>query len=192
VHGCLGTLPCLRPELVHVRTCCVSARRSGWRRFDVHDPIGAPTNFRWSRLRFSRTLHARGSGGPRRSAPPESQARVGGSNPVAPTKTPSNPHKQHETQGFKAQALRNVVRHQSPSTAIFCIGLGPNLGPQESQLSDANAGGCWKAAVGSGPTWPLTAREGGFPESIVVFGLPRGSCAAAEAGGVYGLRSSLD
>jgi hypothetical protein len=56
--------------------------------------------------------------------------------------------------------LSGAVCRHSPEFAVFCIGLGPNLGPQEPQLSDANQGGCWKAAVRSGHTRSLAALHG--------------------------------
>jgi Tol biopolymer transport system component len=59
----------------------------------------------------------------------------------------------------------------------------PNLGPQESQLSDANEGGCWKAAVRSGPTRRSAAAHGDSH---------RAPTQALRIGGVYGLRSSID
>ena len=100
---------------------------------------------------------------------------VAGSNPIAPTKSLRNPPKHNEYGHLTRRLFADARCHHSPQVAIFCIGLGPKLGPPESQLSDANAGGCWKAAVRSGHTrWP-TARDGQFPRSVVL------ACRAAAA-----------
>lgn len=87
---------------------------------------------------------------------------VAGSSPVAPTTFLRNLHN-HNQYGHLARPLsaRAVCRH-SPQIAVFCIGLGPNVGPQKSQLSDANQGGCWKAAVKSGHTRRRAAMSGHF------------------------------
>src|SRR5687767_3737831 len=67
---------------------------------------------------------------------------VAGSNPVAPTTFLRNLHK-HNDYGHLTRRLSADVRCRlSPQIATFCLGLGPNLGPQESHLSEANQGGC--------------------------------------------------
>src|SRR5262245_57075179 len=60
-----------------------------------------------------------------------------------------NLHNTHEERELAESSGALAICLSSPRFATFCIGLGPNLGPQESQLSDANVGGCWKAAVKS-------------------------------------------
>jgi hypothetical protein len=66
---------------------------------------------------------------------------VAGSNPVAPTTSHENLHNTNEERELADYSATLAICPTWPRIATFCIGVGPNLGPQESQLSDANVGG---------------------------------------------------
>src|SRR5262245_63522703 len=77
---------------------------------------------------------------------------VAGSNPVAPTTSLENlPNTNNDRELAESSATLAICR-ASPSIARFHLRVGPKVGPPKSQLSDANAGGCWNAAANSGHT----------------------------------------
>ena len=71
-----------------------------------------------------------------------------------------NLHNTNERRELADSLAVLAICRVSPSFATFRIRVGPNLGPQKSQLTVGIAGASWRHAVTSGHRWPAAARYG--------------------------------
>ena len=169
--NCSATRPCRSPNSLRLR------RGRGYHRESASDSPAvagsrrgvprkchtgaAAQSFRMLRALFQSILDESGRSAAWLAHLPWAQG-VAGSNPAAPTTSLENLHNTNSDRELAESSAALAICRASPSIARFHLRVGPKVGPPESQLSDANAGGCWKPAAKNGHARRRAATTGGI------------------------------
>ena len=101
---------------------------------------------------------------------------VAGSNPVAPTKSLSNPHNPNEQRDLARSSAPLTFYPPSPRIAGLHLKAATKAATPKSQLSDANVGACRRPAAKSGHTRALGATMHDSKRVAERARVARGSC----------------